>query len=379
MTLPVRLPERLPSLTGLRFFGAIAVILFHALCLPPITVFQDEKVNGILAFLVSKIGFVSVTFFFILSGFVLTWSARDDDTPRKFWRRRFFRIFPNHAVMWAACLLLLGGAPVWVALLNLLLVQSWVPNLRVASSVNIVTWSLSCELFFYAIFPFLLRPIKRIARARLWFWTLGALVAVLVVPFLAVVLMPGEPKIPVINVSTYQYWFSYNFPIARLGEFLLGMLLARVVREGLWIRLPLWGALTILGVSYFGMLAVPLPYGVVAAEVIPCALLVAAAAMAEAQGTNRFFGSRLSLWLGNISYALFMSHAIVLYWGRPFFLGDQKFSTPVALGLVALAVALSILLAWVLYVTVERPIVRRWSTSTAVRPQPAPVVTSSAT
>ncbi|GAA0467292.1 acyltransferase [Paractinoplanes deccanensis] len=377
MTPPVRLPDRLPSLTGLRFFGAVAVIVFHAIVLPPITVFQDEKVNGILAFLVGKIGFVSVTFFFILSGFVLTWSARADDTPRMFYRRRFFRIFPNHVVTWAACLILLGGAPVWIALLNLLLVQSWVPRLEVASSVNIVTWSLSCEVFFYALFPFLLRGVQRITRGRLWYWAVGALLTTIAVPFIAVLVMPDQPVIPVINVPTYEYWFSYNFPVARLGEFVLGMVLARIVRERLWFGLPLWAALAILGVTYLAMLPVPIPYGIVAVEVAPSALLVLAAATTEIRGTNRFFGSRLSLWLGNISYALFMSHAIVLYWGRPFFLGDQKFSTPVALGLVALAVALSILLAWLLYITVERPIARRWSHPAPARTRSVPAVTSS--
>jgi peptidoglycan/LPS O-acetylase OafA/YrhL len=377
MTPPVRLPDRLPSLTGLRFFGAVAVIVFHAIVLPPITVFEDEKVNGILAFLVGKIGFVSVTFFFILSGFVLTWSARDDDTPRMFYRRRFFRIFPNHVVTWAACLILLGGAPVWIALLNLMLVQSWVPRLEVASSVNIVTWSLSCEVFFYALFPFLVRGVQRISRGRLWYWAVGALLTTIAVPFIAVLVMPDQPVIPVINVPTYEYWFSYNFPVARLGEFVLGMVLARIVRERLWFGLPLWAALAILGVTYLAMLPVPIPYGIVAVEVAPSALLVLAAASTEIRGTNRFFGSRLSLWLGNISYALFMSHAIVLYWGRPFFLGDQKFSTPVALGLVALSVALSILLAWLLYITVERPIARRWSHPAPARARSVPAVSSS--
>ncbi|MEV4496198.1 acyltransferase [Micromonospora arborensis] len=377
MTSPVRLPERLPSLTGLRFFAAVGVILFHAFTVPPITVFRDEKVNLILAFLASKMGFVALTFFFVLSGFVLTWSARDDDTPRMFYRRRFFRIYPNHVVTWAACLILLGGAPAWVALLNLLLVQSWVPRLEVASSVNIVTWSLSCEVFFYALFPFLLRGVQRIPRSKLWYGAMGALLTTLAMPFIAVLTMPDHPTIPVVNVSTYEFWFSYNFPIARLGEFVLGMVLARIVRERMWFRLPLWGALVILGVSYFGMLAVPIPYGVVAAEVVPSALVVLAAATTEIRGTNRFFGSRLSVWLGNISYALFMSHAIVLYWGRPFFLGDRKFSTPVALGLVALAVGLSVLLAWLLYITVERPIARRWSHPAPAPARAVPVVSSS--
>ncbi len=44
------------------------------------------------------------SFFFILSGFVLTWSLRPTDTAARFWQRRVARIYPNHAAIWLAAL-----------------------------------------------------------------------------------------------------------------------------------------------------------------------------------------------------------------------------------------------------------------------------------
>jgi peptidoglycan/LPS O-acetylase OafA/YrhL len=42
----------------------------------------------------------------VLSGFVLTWSARKYDTVRQFWHRRFLKIFPHHIVAFAIALIL---------------------------------------------------------------------------------------------------------------------------------------------------------------------------------------------------------------------------------------------------------------------------------
>ena len=67
--------ERLPSLTGLRAIAALMVFGFHVWALG---IFASPGVNKVLAHSVSE-GVIGVTFFFILSGFVLTWTARDND------------------------------------------------------------------------------------------------------------------------------------------------------------------------------------------------------------------------------------------------------------------------------------------------------------
>ncbi|MFD0449248.1 acyltransferase family protein [Streptomyces indonesiensis] len=67
-------PSRLPTLTGMRFVASLMVFVCHAFTYG---IFTDKELEGNLITYVAKLGFVGVGFFFILSGFVLTWSARD--------------------------------------------------------------------------------------------------------------------------------------------------------------------------------------------------------------------------------------------------------------------------------------------------------------
>ncbi|MBW2281488.1 MAG: acyltransferase, partial [Deltaproteobacteria bacterium] len=108
---------RLHSLTGLRAVGAGLVFFNH---------FGDLFHEHFSWFVNRSLtsGRCGVSFFFILSGFVLTWSARSRDTPGSFYWRRFARIFPAHAV----------------------------------------AWGLSCEAFFYLLFPALIPSVERLGR-----------------------------------------------------------------------------------------------------------------------------------------------------------------------------------------------------------------------
>lgn len=92
-------PAALPSLTGMRFLAAALVFLAH---MSAVRMFTDQQLNKDVDTYFGTLGSIGVTFFFILSGFVLTWSARTDDRPRLFWRRRLAKIYPTHFVTWAA-------------------------------------------------------------------------------------------------------------------------------------------------------------------------------------------------------------------------------------------------------------------------------------
>ncbi|MGV9878699.1 acyltransferase family protein [Streptomyces sp. NPDC003006] len=73
------LQKRLPSLTGMRFIAALLVFLAH---ISIENLWDEPEVNDSLTHTVNRLGWVGVGFFFILSGFVLTWSARPQDTTR---------------------------------------------------------------------------------------------------------------------------------------------------------------------------------------------------------------------------------------------------------------------------------------------------------
>ncbi|MFE5179356.1 acyltransferase family protein [Streptomyces sp. NPDC057651] len=359
--------SRLPSLTGLRFVAALLVVLSHA------GGFLLVRMGGSGASYSQYLfgaGNKGVSFFFILSGFVLTWVARPGDTRMRFWRRRLVKIFPNHLVTLTATVLLMLYAGIAVTVANtvptMFLVQSWIPDFDVIQGpgTNTPSWSLACEVLFYLAFPWLLLLIRRIEPARLWRWVGAITLAIIAVPFLAE-LLPNAPRMQFDPIPWWKYWFVYYFPLTRLLEFVLGILIARVVLTRRWINLGL-GRSLLLTVAAFALASqLPGEYGRVAPTALPLALLIASAATADQRGRRTPFGGRVMVWLGEVSYAFYIVHFLVVTYGPigtayPEF-WMEKWSGPQALLDVGLTIAISLVLAWALHGLVERPLMRRWS------------------
>src|SRR3954451_1392554 len=117
---------RLDSLTGLRFIAAFAVIVNHS------AHGSDWRLTHLTSLeWVGVMGTLGVPFFFCLSGFVLTWSARPGDRVRDFYQRRFARIYPLHILTWIVSLVALLSAGQYInsngAVLGSVLLQNWVP------------------------------------------------------------------------------------------------------------------------------------------------------------------------------------------------------------------------------------------------------------
>lgn len=163
------LGERRPqlnSLTSLRVIGMILVFTVHGSFE---IVFKSYDLG--LAYLegVGTSGQTAVSFFFVLSGFVLTWTWREKDTARTFWRRRVVRVFPNHVVALVLTVILIASLTqlprLFPLLTQLLLIQSWFPSSEFTDVGNSATWSLSVDIGFYALFPLLLPLVRRIKRS----------------------------------------------------------------------------------------------------------------------------------------------------------------------------------------------------------------------
>ncbi|MEK8106860.1 acyltransferase [Micromonospora sp. M12] len=171
------------------------------------------------------LGLSGVQFFFILSGFVLVWSARPGDSRLTFWRRRIAKIYPNHLVLFGATLLVAWwfADPVLpaAALENVLLLQAWDPRPGWFYSINTVSWSLSCEFFFYLCLPLVL-PLLRRARPKL-LWVL-----IVALPLLILALWPAQQLVPEVS----RWWFTQIFPPVRSLEFWLGAVAAELMRRG---------------------------------------------------------------------------------------------------------------------------------------------------
>ncbi|TDD48049.1 acyltransferase, partial [Kribbella antibiotica] len=355
---------KLPSLTGLRFIAAVLVFFFHAsLIFIAMNPFSDPGTADTFRWLFSKAGWIGVSFFFVLSGFVLTWSARPGDTVTGFWRRRVLKIFPNHIATWALAMLLFGGAtiPVGVWLPNLLLVHSWSPNQAVFLSLNAPAWSLCSELLFYLLFPFLLRPVQRLKERTLWFWAGAMIAGMLAVQLVTDFLAPSSPAQAGTDITIWQFWFGYNFPPVRMFEFVLGMILARLVMAKAMPRVGIIPAAVLCVVGYAAALAVPFLYGLNLMTVVPIALLICAVARADIESTPTFLRNRTWQWLGEVSFGFYLAQQIVLSFVRNTLMDKQTVSTPVGLVVLAVELAGALALGWLLMVCIERPVMRRWA------------------
>lgn len=358
---------RLPSLTGMRGPAAVLAFFCHAgLAIPPLRLLaDDDRARGFTG-VAERFGPPTIIFFFVLSGFVLTWSARDTDTVTGFWRRRFVKIYPNYVITWALALVVFASsfASTRQTVTNLLMLHVWVPDFGYLFSVNPPSWSLGCELLFYLSFPLLFHLVRRIRPEHLKYWISATTAAIVTLPFFTYLLTPETPNILLsmepANVSDKQYWFVYFLPVTRVLDFALGMLVALAVRHGRWRNIGLvWSGLLVAG-AYLLSLHVPLLYGMRSTATVPWVLMIAAAAVADIEGRFSVFRHRSLIWLGNISFAFYLMHFIVLAWGRRI-LGREVYSgTETALVVGALLV-LTVLLSWALYVLVERPVYRRWS------------------
>jgi peptidoglycan/LPS O-acetylase OafA/YrhL len=313
-----RLP-RVEALTGLRWFAAFGVFAFHIREFYPLPGMRDWALFGNSG----------VTFFFVLSGFVLTWSFTPADSAPRFYWRRFARIWPALAVSTALAI------PVFYAgralpfdhqarlgvLASLTGVQAWIPAVLFAG--NPAAWSLSDEGFFYALFPAVIRPLVRSPG-----WLLALLALALV------------------TADGWVRWWAWGFtptndqtvwlfvsPIARVGEFLLGMVIASAIRRGWRCPVPVWLALALTAAAFWALWYCQthdqqwLPNVHVGKVVVHHAeqamnqvmgpvygLLIASVASRDLRARWMVLRSRPLVALGKWSYAFYLVHATVLYW-----------------------------------------------------------------
>jgi peptidoglycan/LPS O-acetylase OafA/YrhL len=325
---------RLESLTGLRFVAALAVFTRHA------------NPHGFLVHLTAQ-GASGVSFFFVLSGFVLAWNHRQGDQRRAFYHRRFARVYPAYAfvlVTSAAVHLLhhsVFNAGGLVA--ALLLVQSWIPLSDYYYAINGVSWSLACEAFFYALFPALVERLVRLTPPRRR--------QLLIALCLFVVLLPAAVHTNQVNDGT-GVWLIYIFPATRLAEFVIGMLVALAVRDGQRPPIPFAWSAIVAAVAYVVAGFVPVYLMWAAVTIVPFVLLIWATAVHDLDGRPSFLSRSVSVRLGTWSYAFYLVHTLIL--SQVNSRGGQPYAVRI---LVALAA--SVVVAAAIHRHVERPLERR--------------------
>lgn len=279
-----------------RFVAALGVFIFH---LKLIDTGISPAWNGSYGLFVDM--------FFILSGFVISYSypsdARGVRAYSRFMIRRIARIYPLHLLSLLIFVVLIGVGLERTArstpldfLYNLLLLQAW--GVTDHLSFNSPSWSISAEFFCYLIFPLLMLFARK----------LHPLILAVIVAALYLVLAHGH--LPIWQERSQMYGANYDYGMLRaLPSFLNGILLAILFRLSQPYRQK---RVVFAGIAMFGISVLVLN---VFAKPDLAILLFSCAILLTAVGESAFAefpGARLLGRLGNTSYAIYMLHDAVL-------------------------------------------------------------------
>lgn len=346
----------LDKLASLRFFAAFLVVLFHL----GRTIEAQQAFVAIVATPIAAYGFVGVSIFFVLSGFVISLANERWRGAGAYLAGRVTRIYPPHLIVTFAlfapgviALVASGTLDGWLqALTNLSLVQAWIPRTDYYRSLNLVTWSLSVEMSFYVAFIGLRHLNDR--------W----LLAVTALAYLALLVF----TLHLYHRWTFDiYWKLYINPIARMPEFLAGMSIYRLYRAGklprLWARsfnfpiilgamlATMWlvGSVSATGSSFAATLdytIVPLPF-----------IVLLMIALLDEQ-SNPWMHWRGLVLLGESSFALYLLHRpLIGYLRDAFGIGPQS-SIMIEGALLMAAVLVPVSVSIAFYKLIEVPITK---------------------
>ncbi|MDX2108187.1 MAG: acyltransferase [Candidatus Melainabacteria bacterium] len=332
---------RLESLTSLRFFAALFILLYHA-----------RAQFDILTALPEDYEFPQgVTFFFILSGFILTYvyqGLMNSKQNKAFWIRRLARLWPLHLFWLIAPIALLPmsflfaykmrDGDFWTALTtNFFLVQTAVPNTQIAFSFNPPAWSISNELFFYAMFPFAVLLFK----SKNWFLKLIPVV----VPMLLIVLFVGfshAAHLPKMCYGLSQQSLIFTNPLVRMLDFNLGILVAflylrtrhfienkRITNSFIEIFLLIYVASTVALTPFVRIIifnqSESLAYWFVNSPLVwlPFSLLILFCAYGKGL-VSILLSNRVLRFLGEISFSLYLCHFTIFLYYRAYLLEHRS-------------------------------------------------------
>jgi peptidoglycan/LPS O-acetylase OafA/YrhL len=388
MALPVAEPpvsrrERLQALTGLRIFAAGFVYLSH--------IGAPKGAPGWLANFTAS-GYMGVTLFFILSGFVLALNYADDlrrPTRGTLWRyfvARIARVYPLYLLVLVYAIVSIrtagGGTPRWVE--HVFALQAWDANLGVVYSLNAPAWSVSVEVFLYALFPVVVILIARLRSTRSLVAVAVGVAAVML--GLALWFTIGGASREWADAGSAHRWL-YRSPLCRLGDFTLGIVAARLYvlsrATGRSTGGRTWGwAAIVAAATVIGLMMLKPLYGTAwswdVAYALPCVVLILALAMRPAGALGRVLSRPLVVLLGEASYAFYLVHWMLIPG-----LGAGRWTRDVT-GMVVvrevMIFGVVLMVAVGLHVVVERParvrvrrLLRGERRETPVAASPAPV------
>jgi peptidoglycan/LPS O-acetylase OafA/YrhL len=293
--------QKIDNLTGLRAFAALLVVVHH---------FADNEGLSPLG-LVKLAGnwLWGVDIFFVLSGFILAYTylpSRETafgwGVYRSFIVKRFARIYPLHLVtflivagMWFAAKRVghdfVHNAVDYTAVTaveNLLLVHAWGPVEKL--SWNFVSWSISAEWFAYLfLFPLCANVLSRLSRV-----TCGVIVLVCWLALYCLFFSDGDlgvhafGSLRIVPEFIAGYWLFRAVKTCEVGEVMMCFSLVALV----------------------ALMSLPTTYPLL---LLPLILLVIAGLAKGGPVGKALFGNRVTVFLGEISFSIYLTHTILRF------------------------------------------------------------------
>ena len=340
---------RIEQLTFTRFIAAVFIVIFHY--------GKNSAVfnNSYFDFLLKQAN-VCVSYFFILSGFVMivAYQNKSKIDTFEYLKNRFARIYPIYflGIILVLITFILSGTVNFLDLfLNLFMIQAWIPGKAI--TLNFPGWSLSVECFFYIVFPFFFNSVykkfntKTITTAIAAFWLISQIVLHTMIPVNPI---KGFP------LSTTDLLYS---PLMHLNEFLAGNL------AGIYFTKKLsasqknfdWMILFVLFLIFITLkFPIGLIYhnGMLALLFIPLIILISL----NNGIITTIFKSKIFVFLGEISFGIYILQCPVWLWITDYRLNKyfhinkvEDFSLAFFIRLIAL-----IIIAAISYIFLEVPI-----------------------
>lgn len=313
----------IPELTALRILAALCVVVSH---LHGFGIVSAERVHRIL-----DGGRPAVSFFFVLSGFIMNHKypslrAGDYLAARRYAKSRVARLYPT--LLLALCIAfpsviyltathardqllefyaLKDHYSLWLiasGVAQILGLTGWIPAAAINQPWDSPAWSLSCEFFFYALFPFI-RPIlqqqstKIITSTVIAAWILQGIWIIAIHAYIA----PNRAG-----------FLIYQFPLTHLFEFILGICAGIVASRyngrqlNVLISATAILAMLILATICFSMKYMPAYYGL--SPIF--AVIIVGVVRSSGSPWLAPLRNNIVVALGHASYALYMIHVPIL-------------------------------------------------------------------
>ncbi|MCU7617837.1 acyltransferase [Chryseobacterium sp. PBS4-4] len=332
--------KNLPILTGLRFFAALYVFIFH------INLTQPVDFLGTFIYSFIKQGAGGVNVFFILSGFILFYNYYGKQINfSEFILKRLAKIYPVYLAGFFICLIIVKVMQIEIKdffeiqVMNLLMVQSYLPKFAQVWYGG-GSWSISTEFFFYLCFPLLLHLISNLSKKK----------AILVF-FLCLLcsIMPGI----LYNLKLVPFALHYAFPPARIFEFASGMIVAMLVIK-YRITLSIIIIYTVILCSFLFFLFVGRKlegYVIQNIIIIPLTSIILIISTTPKKHILNFLRNKLFVYLGNISYSFYIIQIpiLIILENIDHFNIYNRFVT------IIILFCINILAAMILYHLIEKP------------------------